>query len=159
MVTNRILLVVGCITSFWQIWVRFELLWILLQMKDKYLFFRPMKIHTMIGKVKTKQYFIFINSLSYINLYRKIVQSLPFVLCWNPPFTMLIRGSYKLQRLLKIKCWKNKSLAINKIKELVTQSEIFNFFNFELVTRKQKIKSLTIELVTRSKIKYFSAST
>ena len=29
------------------------------------------------------------------------------------------------------------------------------FFNFELVTLKQKNKSLTIELVTRSEIKYF----
>ena len=31
-------------------------------------------------------------------------------------------------------------------------------FNFELVTRKRKNKSLTMELVTRSEIKHFSTS-
>ena len=46
----------------------------------------------------------------------------------------------------------NKSTTI----ELVTRSEIFYFFNLELVTRKRKNKSLTIELVTQSSTFCFS---
>ena len=44
--------------------------------------------------------------------------------------------------------WKNKNYPI----ELVTWSGIFLFFSVELLNRKLKIKSLTMELVTRSEI-------
>ena len=47
-----LLLVVGCITSFGLVLFCFELLRILVQSKDKYLFFIPMKIHPMVLKIK-----------------------------------------------------------------------------------------------------------
>ena len=61
LVANRLLLVVGCITSFRLVLVRFELLQILVQLKDKYLFSAPMKIHAMVRKVKKQNKFIFIS--------------------------------------------------------------------------------------------------
>ena len=58
LVANCLLLVVGCITPFWLVLFRFELLRILVQLKGKYLFSRPMKIHSMLHKVKKQNNFI-----------------------------------------------------------------------------------------------------
>ena len=49
---------------------------------------------------------------------------------------------------------KNENLTF----ELATRSYFFLFFNLESATGKQKHESLTIELVTRTKIKHFSTS-
>ena len=59
LVANCTLLVVGCITPFRIILFRFELLQILVQLKDKYLFSRPMKTHSMLRKGKKQNNFIF----------------------------------------------------------------------------------------------------
>ena len=63
MVANHLLLVVCCITSFRLVFVRFELLRILLQLEDKYHFSTPMKTHTMVRKVKKQNNFILIHEL------------------------------------------------------------------------------------------------
>ena len=52
-------LCVGCITSFRLVLIRFELLWILVQLKDKYFFSTPTIIHTMVHKVKKQNNSIF----------------------------------------------------------------------------------------------------
>ena len=54
-----LLLVVCCITSFRLVLVRFELLHILVQSIDKYLFSIPMEIHTIVLKIKKQNNFIF----------------------------------------------------------------------------------------------------
>ena len=52
---------VACITSFRLISVRFELLRILVQAIDKYMFSIPIKIHTMVPKrKKQKIYFLYL---------------------------------------------------------------------------------------------------
>ena len=50
--------------------------------------------------------------------------------------------------------WENKNAPI----ELETQSDFFLLFSLKFVTQKRKNKSLTIELVTWSEIKYFFMS-
>ena len=55
------MLVVGCITLIRLALIRFELLQIIVQLKDEYLFSTPMKIHTMVGKVKKQNRFILVH--------------------------------------------------------------------------------------------------
>ena len=59
LVANCLLLVEGCITPFQLVLFRFELLLILVQLKNKYLFSKSMKIHTILRKVKKQSNSIF----------------------------------------------------------------------------------------------------
>ena len=88
LLANRLLLLVGCTTSFRLVLVRFECFRVLVQLKDKNLFSTPMKIHTMVRKVKEQNNFVLVSCACCAAVlvtpffrYRIILLSPLFVLC------------------------------------------------------------------------------